>query len=311
VILTGIVSAAAIANGFVGYLNVFFQVPDEVAIIAIVVALGLLSAWGIAESVGVAAIIAVIEIGGLILVLVIGGDSLLELKSRWQDVIPPMTADIWIGIALGAFLAFYAFIGFEDIVNIAEEVKAPTRNLPLAILLSLGISTILYVLVALVAILSLPLDSLINSKTPLADIVVQKSNQSPVIISLISLIAVINGALVQIIMASRVLYGMSRMQSAPRLFAVVNPTTQTPLYSTAVITLAVLVLALGFPLVTLAQVTSFIILLIFALVNLALLKVKFTLARPKEIFCYPIYIPVIGFLLCLGVVTLQIISTLG
>ena len=111
---------------------------------------------------------------------------------------------------LGAFLAFYAFIGFEDMVNVAEEVKEPRRILPLAILITIGISTLLYLLVALVAVLALPPAELAQSRAPLALLYERATGSAPTLISLISMFAVVNGALIQIIMASRVLYGMSR-----------------------------------------------------------------------------------------------------
>ena len=104
-----------------------------------------------------AAIATIIEIAGLALVIGVASPVLLELPVRWPELLPPADAGIWSGIMLGAFLAFYAFIGFEDMVNVAEEVQDPQRNLPRAILLALVLATALYLLVALVAVLSLGL----------------------------------------------------------------------------------------------------------------------------------------------------------
>ena len=168
IILTGIVSAATIANGFVGYLHVFVAVPDWLAITLLVFLLGGLAAWGIDESVMAATFITLVEVGGLLLILAVAGGSLAELPARLPELIPPPDGIVWQGILLGAFLAFYAFIGFEDMVNVAEEVKEPTRNLPLAILIAIGVSTLLYLLVALVAVLALPPAELAQSRAPLA-----------------------------------------------------------------------------------------------------------------------------------------------
>ncbi|HEX3034129.1 MAG TPA: amino acid permease [Thermodesulfobacteriota bacterium] len=312
VVLTGVVSAGTIVNGFVGYLRIFVQLPDWLAITLLVILLGLLAAWGISESVGTAAIITLVEVLGLIIVLFVAGDSLATLPDHWQELIPPVEGQVWIGILLGAFLAFYAFIGFEDMVNVAEEVKDPGRNLPLAIFLAVGVSTVLYILVALVAVLSLPLGLLTESDAPLATIIEEKSGRSPIIISLISLVAVVNGALVQIIMASRVVYGMGYQGMAPRIFAKVNPRTQTPILATVLVTLIILVLALWLPIVTLAKATSFIILIIFALMNLSLLRLKIRREpHPVGIANYPIFIPGIGFLLCVGLLVLQLIWGFG
>ena len=312
VVLTGVVSAATIVNGFMGYLRIFVQLPDWLAVTVLVIGLGLLAAWGISESVGTAAIITLVEVLGLLIVLFVAGDSLVTLPDRWRELIPPVEGDAWFGILLGAFLAFYAFIGFEDMVNVAEEVKDPSRNLPLAILLAIGISTILYILVSLVAVLSLPLELLVKSDAPLATIVEEKSGGSPILISLISLVAVVNGALVQIIMGSRVVYGMGCQRMAPRIFADVNPRTQTPILATASVTLIVLVLALWLPLVTLAKATSFIILIIFALMNLSLFRLKLRgEPHPAGVASYPLFIPAVGFLLCVGLLVLQIIRGFG
>src|SRR3989338_3465696 len=166
IIIAGIVSAATIANGFVGYLHVFVVVPDWLAITLLVFSLGGLAAWGIDESVMAATFITLIEIGGLLLILAVAGGSLAELPARLPELIPPPDGVVWQGILLGAFLAFYAFIGFEDMVNVAEEVKDPTRNLPLAILIAIGVSTVLYLLVALVAGPAPPPAELAQSRGP-------------------------------------------------------------------------------------------------------------------------------------------------
>ncbi|MDX1486655.1 MAG: amino acid permease, partial [Acidiferrobacterales bacterium] len=265
VVLIGIVSAATIANGFVGYLHLFVQVPEGLAISSLVVALGLLAIWGISESVWVATVITVLELLGLLMVLFLAGDSLAQLPHRWSELVPALESTPWVGIVLGAFIAFYAFIGFEDMVNVAEEVKNPQRNLPLAIILALFITSGIYILIALTAVLAVPPEVLSQSKAPLATLIEEAGNHSPVSIGLISLIAVVNGALIQIIMASRVVYGMAQQHAAPTTFAVVNPKTQTPIRATVLIIIAVLTLALWLPLVKLATITSFITLMVFAL----------------------------------------------
>ena len=312
VVLTGIVSAGTMVNGFVGYLNIFIELPAWLTITVLVIGLGVLSAWGISESVGTAAVVTLVEVFGLILVLFMAGDSLKEFPGRWREMVPPLSGGVWLGITLGAFLAFYAFIGFEDMVNVAEEVQNPSRNLPLSIFLALGIATLLYMLVALVSVLSLPLDLLSASDAPLATVIEHKGGYSPISIGLISLVAVVNGALVQIIMASRVVYGMSCQDMAPGLFSKVNKRTQTPIRATLFITLILLVLALWLPLVTLAKATSFIILIVFALVNLSLffLKLKHEPNLDGAV-SYPIFIPILGFMLCLGLLFLQVLSGYG
>ena len=306
IILTGVVSAATIANGFVGYLHIFVAIPDWLAITLLVLLLGALAAWGIAESVMAASLITLLEVGGLLLVLFVAGDSLGDLPARLPELIPPADGGIWQGIMLGAFLAFYAFIGFEDMVNVAEEVKDPSRNLPLAIIIAIVVSTILYLLVSLVAVLSLPPAELAQSRAPLALIYERATGSAPVLISLISIFAVVNGALIQIIMAARVFYGMSREGWLHDSFGKVHAVTQTPLLSTAVATLMVLALALWLPLVTLAKATSFIIMAVFALINLSLVLIKRRHPKTAGIRVYPVWIPIAGFLTATAFVLFQV-----
>ncbi len=306
VVLMGMVSSATLANGFVGYLRLFVALPDAFVVTAFVLALGALAAWGISESVWAATIVTVLELFGLGLVLFVAGDSLAELPARWPELVPPPVGAAWTGIFLGAFLAFYAFIGFEDMVNVAEEVKDPRRNLPRAIILALVISTVLYVLVALTAVLALPMELLAGNEAPLATVVEHTGRLSPTGIGLISLVAVSNGALIQIIMASRVVYGMACQGIAPRAFARVHARTRTPLLATAAITAFALAFALWLPLVRLAQLTSLITLVVFALMNLALWRLKRRAPHPEGIVRYPLWVPVTGFLLCVALIVLQL-----
>lgn len=306
IILTGIVSAATLANGFVGYLQVFTALPDGLIITVLILGLGLIAAWGISESVMVAAVITVVEIAGLLLILGVAGESLSSLPQRLPSLLPPLELQAWQGILLGAFLAFYAFIGFEDMVNVAEEVKDPQRTLPRAILISLGLATLLYILVALIAVLALPLNELTQTRVPLALIYERATGGAPWLISLISLLAVVNGTLIQIIMGSRLLYGMSREGWLPAAFGQVHARTRTPLLATAVVTAAVLILALWLPLVTLAKATSYIILVLFALIQFALWRIK-----RRAPGGYPLWVPVAGFFTTLSLVVVQTVALLS
>jgi APA family basic amino acid/polyamine antiporter len=307
-IFTGMVSAATLANGFVGYLHVFTDTPDWLVIMLLVLGMGALAAWGIAESVVAAAVITLIEVGGLIFILVVTGKHLSELPARLPELIPPADWQVWNGIFLGAFLAFYAFIGFEDMVNVAEETKEPVRTVPLAILLALGIATLLYLLVALAAVLALPANELAQTEAPFALLYTQATGRPPTLISLIRLFAVVNGALIQIIMASRILYGMSREGWLHAALGRVHPKRRTPLLATALVTLTVLVLALWLPLVTLAKATSLVTLIAFSFINLALLRIKRRAPPAPDSRAYPAWVPLIGFLTSVGFVLFQIVE---
>jgi len=302
----GMVSAATISRGFYGYFHTFFQLPEALVIISIILLLGLLMIWGISQSVGMAALLTVIEITGLLLVIWVGKDSLLDIASHMESLQPPFQSSSWIGILLGAFLAFFAFIGFEDMVNVAEEVKNPQRTLPSAILLALFIATIMYALVSLVAILALDHHTLATSNAPLADVLSASSDINPMVISIIGLFAVVNGALIQMIMASRLFYGMAKKGWLWRGLAKVNKKTQTPLIASWLVITIVLGLALWFPLEVLAKATSFLVLIVFALVNAALVFIKRTQPTPDGVLNNPMWVPVSGFLTSTTLILFQL-----
>jgi APA family basic amino acid/polyamine antiporter len=298
--LSGIVSSAALARGFVGYLQVLIPVPDWVAIVAVVLILGGLAVWGVVQSVLMASLLTLVEVGGLLWVIWAGSSGLGHLPQR----LPEMSASlgdlaVWPGIMTGAFLAFYAFLGFEDMVNVAEEVKNPRRNLPRGILLVLVLSTLLYASVALVAVSAVPPSELARSSAPLAAVIERGNGTSPLYISLISIAAVVNGALIQIIMVSRILYGMSRQGWLPPVFGRANARTHTPILATVLVCIGIVVFALWFPLTILAGVTSFLLLTVFVLVNLSLVRIKRREEAASVVATYPIWIPVIGFILSL------------
>ena len=306
IVLMGSVSAATIARGFIGYLDILIELPDAVAITLLVFVLGATAIWGIVESVTIAALVTLIELLGLGLVLAVAGDNLFTIPDRLPELLPPLDPVIWQGIMLGAFLAFYAFVGFEDMVNVAEEVRNPVRNVPLAILLALGITTLLYAAVSLAAILTVAPEQLAASNAPLATVYEQATGSKPVVLSIISIFAVVNGALIQIIMSSRILYGMSRQGWLPALFGRVWSTTQTPVAATVAAAATVLVLALWLPLVTLAKSTSFLVLIVFTLMNLSLLRIKLRDPHPEGIRVVPLWIPAGGIIASLGLLLFQL-----
>jgi amino acid transporter len=302
----GMVSAATLSRGFYGYFYTFFQAPELLVITAIILLMGLLTIWGISQSVGVAALLTVIEISGLLLIIWAGKDILSSVPAQIDILLPPLQSSVWSGIMLGAFLAFFAFIGFEDMVNIAEEVKNPHRTLPAGILLSLLIATLFYALVTLIAVLALDQNTLAESKAPLADILSATSDINPKIISSIGMFAIINGALIQMIMASRIFYGMAKKGWIWKGLAKVSNKTQTPVTATWLVIVIILSLALWFPLETLARSTSYLILIVFALVNAALISIKRNQPPVEGVLNIPIWVPVAGFISSISLVLFQL-----
>lgn len=298
VIVSGVVASAAIAIGCAGYIRTFVDLPLPLVVTAVVAAMGLVAAWGIIESVLLAALFTLIEAGGLLVLIYAGftGDNSIIL--RVPETLPPIAElGIWLGIANAGLLAVFAFIGFEDMVNVAEETKRPGITLPWAIMLTLVITTLLYTLVTMVAVLAVAPADLAKSEAPLSLVYTRLTGASPAVISGVAIFATANTILVQLIMASRVVYGMAEQGTMPKLFARVNALTRTPLLATGAIVSAVMVLALGFNLERLAEMTSQLVLVIWALTNMALIFIKIRNdAEPDDAFIVPLWVPVIGFI---------------
>lgn len=305
VIATGVISAATIFTAFNQFLQEIVTIPSELVITSVVFVLTAVAIRGIKESVFFSGVITVITIWGLLYVLFCTFGNVMQSPEQVNKIFSCSGFNQLQSISSGVFLCFYAFIGFEDLVCNAEEINDVEKNIPRGILLSLTITLIFYFLVSVSAVISVEPDVLAVSPAPLA-LLVEGNSIGPVFIILVGLIAGINGALTQIIMASRMLYGMALEGNVMEMFGVVHPVTQTPMRATLVVSAVVLSLSLFVPLVTLAQFTSFIILLVFAAVNLALCWLKKN--KPLPVVqgpCYPIFIPFIGFLCCFMLLILQ------
>jgi amino acid transporter len=292
IVVAGTVSAAAVLRGGVGY---FTAVTDLPAVPSLVIAGGFLVAvaiFGVLESLVLAAIFTVIEVLGLGLV-VFAGFSATPVADF------SMPADIvWTGVAAGAVLAFFAFIGFEDIVNMAEETARPEKTLPRAILWSLFITSALYALVSLATVRAVPLSLLGQSEQPLALVWSVSMGGSAAFLSVIAVAAALNGVLAQIVMASRVLFGLGKRHRALGVFHHAHPRLGTPVLATALIGAAVIVGALFLNVADLAEITSVILLSVFVLVNAALIAQK--TREPEASFRVPMAVPVFGLVAALA-----------
>lgn len=306
-ILTGLVSAAAIAHGFAGYFQIFIKMPEWYIITGLILILGAIAAWGITESVIVAMVITLVEIFGLLLVVYVARDHLTKLPIFYKQMLPSLNWVEWSGIFSGAFIAFYAYVGFEDMINVAEEVKNVKKTLPHAIFIAMASASLLYLLVAVTVVLALPIEDLAQSKAPLA-LVIEHQGYSPNIISLISLIAMVNGALIQIIMGSRILYGLANQKCAPSFFGRVNVKTQTPLLATLTIVIVTIIFAICFRIETLAKITSGILLCIFTFINLSLIIIKKTTKPQAGCACYSILFPIVGLVISILFLAIQLLG---
>ena len=283
VVAIAITSSAVISLAFAGYLGALTGFHSSASVAGILVLLGFVAWFGVRESVGVASLITVLEVGTLA-VVVMGGFPLLTTdESVARLVTLPSDATTLLALFSGAFLAFFAFIGFEDIENMAEETKDPHQAIPAAILWTLGISVALYILVAAVAISFPDRQALVDSAAPLALLFERTTGYPAAPIAAMASIAMINGILVQIVMASRVLYGMAREGMIPAALGRLDAKRATPALAIGLITATILALALFVPFLQLASLTSFLILLIFMMVNASLFIIGTRPESPEKL----------------------------
>lgn len=307
IIAIGVVSSATLMHGVVGYLQVFLPLPETLTMIALVVSLSLIAAWGVNESVIVAGLMTLVSMVGLALVVWAAGPHLATLPQRWPELLPAAQSGIWLGILLGAFVAFYAYIGFEDIINLAEETRIPERTMPRAIVIALVATTGFYLAVAVAAVLTLPIPELAASDAPLAHLYTQQTGHPAMVLGLIGVVSIVNGALIQIIKGSRVLYGMSRQGWLPEALNRLSPRRRTPMRGVAVVGGLILAFALALPLLSLAMLTSIITLSLFALINFTLLRVKLLHGPPPRGLNLPVWVPWCGGLLSAGFLLYQLL----
>lgn len=269
-IVTALMSGAVISLAFARYVSSFAGLPEPVVLLGVVAALSLVAIAGVRESVGFAAIVTVLEVGTLVAVVAVGLPPAVQSGLIWTALAPPLDPALWTGVLSGGFLAFFAFIGFENIVNMAEETDDAATVVPKAVIWTLVISVAVYALVAAVAASYPDRAALIASKAPLAVLFEGATGQSGAVIAMMASIAMVNGILVQIMMGSRVLYGMANEGMVPRALGWVHPVRQTPIVGILALAFTIALLALTVPLLQLAELTSLIILVIFTLVNASL-----------------------------------------
>jgi APA family basic amino acid/polyamine antiporter len=296
VVATATVSAATISAGSAGYLAVFLPVAAPLIISGVVLAMGIVACLATAQSVTFAGIMTLVEVGGLVMIIVAGlshgTDVVTRLPEIWPSVGDPTA---WIGLAGTALIAVFAFIGFEHLVNVAEELKEPNRTLPRALFLTLGLTALLYALVVWIAVTAVPPQELARSSAPLALVFEKLSGMPLVIMSAIATVATLNGVIVHMIMIARVIYGLAYQGNLPKRLTKLNSVTHTPLLATAIGVCAILVLALAVPLAGLADLTARFTLVVFAIVNLALIRIKSRNEIPPiGAFICPRWIPFAG-----------------
>ena len=305
VLASGLTSMATAAKVFGGYLNGLFPALPP---LAIALGFSLLIAGivfrGIRESLFANGIFTLIEVSGLFLIVAAGLPYLGSVN--YLDAATPqnLAGDISLSLALtGAVLTFYSFVGFEDMLNVAEEVKEPQKTLPRALLMAVLIASLIYMTISLVAVSVLTPAALADSQKPLVDVAAQIAPWFPSsAFSLIALFAVANTALLNFVMGSRLLYGMASHGLVPRVLSRVHATRHTPHLAIIAVWVIFVVLVLSGDISSLARATSVLLLGCFVLVNGALVVLK-TRESWDGHFNIPIVVPVLGAIICLAMLS--------
>jgi len=272
-IAVGTVGASAVALGFGGYLSDLVGGPSLVMALAVIAASGVVVVVGVRETVALAVSMTILEAAGLVVVIIAGGP---DLGSRSLLDAP----DGVTGVVGGAALVFFAFEGFEQIATLSEETRDPTRTIPRAIILALGIAGSLYLLVAAVAVSVIDWQALAASDSPLADVVTAAvSQRAGDVLSTIALFATGNTVLMLLATSARMTYGMASRGLLPRGLARVHEQRRTPWVAAALVTSGACLIALAGDIGLVAQVTNFAVFTAFVIVNGALIRLRRT--RPE------------------------------
>jgi len=297
---SGVTSMAAGSRAFAGYFtSLGSSIPVDLVVVAFCLVVAGVVIRGIRESMWMNMLCTGIELCGLLLVIVVGWKFLGSVDYTSAVTVANPAGDLSISLILsGAVLTFYSFVGFEDIINVSEEVKNPESNMPKGILLAVLIASTIYITIALVAVSVIPATQLAASSAPLVDVVKHAAPWfPPIVFAFIAMFAVANTALLNFIMGSRLIYGMANQGLMPKVLAKLNR-RRAPYVSSLAVLGFMLVLALTGNIASLARATSVLLLICFIAVNVSLVVLKHRKGEPKGRFEIPYAVPVLGALVC-------------
>ncbi|WP_350350854.1 APC family permease [Microbacterium sp. A8/3-1] len=303
----GVTSAAGLAIAFAGdYFRTFIDLPTIPVAIAFLAVVALLNARGIRESLGANLVMTAIELSGLVIVIAVvavfvggGGGDVSHITET------PEGTSVGMAVLAGAVIAYYSFVGFETSANMIEEVKNPRRTYPRALFAALFTAGGVYVLVGLASSIALPAADLQESSGPLLAVVEATGVSIPSwLFSLIALIAVANGALLTMIMVSRLTYGMAEQNLLPAALGRVLPNRKTPWVAILTTTLVAMGLTLVGDLATLAETVVLLLLFVFLSVNVSVLVLRRDRVE-QDHFRVWTFVPVLGIGSCILLLTQQ------
>ncbi len=328
VMASGITSASTASRAFAANLAAFASVvrgegatpetsPGLILVLALIfIALvAAINLRGVAESVKANIVLTSVELGGLLIVILVGFYAVTQGKADFSRVVVFDTPDdksIFVAVTAGTSLAFFAMVGFEDSVNMAEEVHEPERIFPRIMLTGLGITGLIYILVSITAIALVPAGELGQGEAPLTKVVAAGAPGIPIgnIFPLIAMFAVANSALINMMMASRLLYGMAKQQVLPPVLGRVLEGRRTPwvaiVFTTAIaVALLLYVQTVGGGASTISLLggtTALLLLAVFTVVNICCLILRRDTVTHRH-FRAPTAIPIIGAISCAYLVT--------
>jgi APA family basic amino acid/polyamine antiporter len=308
-VCSGLTSVATQSRVFAANLAVLFNlesIPLWWLALGFLLVLAGIVFRGIRESMWVNVLCTLVEASGLILVVAVG-------LSHWGSVdlleMPPAAVDQgeWLILMQGAVLTFFAFIGFEDTLNVAEECRDPQRTIPLGLILAMSMAAVLYIAIAVTAVSVVPWAELAAAPGPITEVVRRAAPLiPPIVFTGITLFAVANTALVNYVTASRLIYGMAHQGLLPLRFGDVHAERRTPHVAILALFLVAMPLALFGTIAELAAATVLLLLLVFAVVNAALFVLKRRPGEKHGYFEIPLAVPAIGALVCLVLVMVRV-----
>lgn len=304
---SGITTAAALANAFAGdYLGALIDIPPVPVAIGFIILLTLINLRGVRESLGANLVASVIEVTGLVIVIVVAAIAFGAGRGepgRIFEFAPDVPA--LQGAFAASIVAFFSFLGFEAAANMAEEVKNPSKAYPRALFGAIITAAVVYLLIAIGAVIVMPPAELAESSGPLLDVVAASGVAIPPwLFSLIALVAIANGALLFMVMASRVGYGLAEANLLPHVFARVLPKRRTPWVSILVVAGATIALSAVGDVATLAETTVLLLLLVFLSANVSVLVLKKDKVEHSH-FRVPKVFPVLAIIASIVLLTQQ------
>lgn len=311
ILAAGMVSAATVSLGFAGYFIKIVGISTIVAALGLIILMTIINFTGIKESAWFNTISTFIEFGGLIFIIYLG-------IKNWGTVNLMEMPTGLPGVFSTAALVFFAYMGFESIIKLREETKNPEKNIPLALIYSIIITSIVYVLVAISAVSIIPWGELAESSAPLASVVAHSMGPIAfIIIGIVALFSTANTVLITLVTNSRMIYGMAKERTLPKILASVHKKTQTPwiaiLLFSAVTMLFVFIDDIEF----VANLTNLFLFATFAVINLSMIVLRYKMKNKKRAFRCPVnigkfsVIAFLGLLTSIGMFVLVVLNLIG